>query len=108
MSGVRKKANTRRKVVATPAPVAPPVRENANAAPSAGARLARIVMLEHAAGHLKQQQLADALGIGVRALQHKLSVARGVTDTDLRLAAAALDQRAGEIAALAARMRDAT
>ena len=82
------------------------VRENPNSA-SAGARLARIVMLERAAGHLKQQQVADALGIGVRALQHKLAVARGVTDTDLRLAASALEQRAAEITALANRMREA-
>lgn len=82
------------------------VRENTNSG-TAGARLARIVMLEHAAGHLKQQQVADALGIGVRALQHKLSVARGVTDSDLRLAAGALDQRAAEITALANRMREA-
>lgn len=107
MNGVRKKANTRRKAAAKPATVVPPVRENTNTA-SAGARLARIVMLEHAAGHLKQQRLAEALGVGVRALQHKLGVARGVTDTDLRLAAAALDQRAGEISALATRMREAT
>ncbi|KQM92213.1 hypothetical protein ASE70_14965 [Sphingomonas sp. Leaf22] len=64
-------------------------------------------MLEHAAGHLKQQQLADALGIGIRALQHKLSVSRGVMDSDLTLAATALEKRAGEIAALANRMREA-
>lgn len=107
MSGVRKKANSVQKLAAELAPAPTPVRENTNT-PSAGARLARIVMLEHAAGHLKQQQLADALGIGIRALQHKLSVSRGVMDSDLTLAAAALDKRAAEIIALATRMREAT
>lgn len=47
------------------------------------------------------------MGIGVRSLQSKLDVTRGVSDADMRLAAAALEQRAGEMTALAAQMRDA-
>lgn len=82
------------------------VREKANS-PSMGQTAARMVLLERAAGHLKQGPLADAMGIGVRALQSKIDGTRGITDPDLRLAAAALDQRATEIARLAASMREA-
>ncbi|KQM79330.1 hypothetical protein ASE70_05530 [Sphingomonas sp. Leaf22] len=64
-------------------------------------------MFDRAASHLKQKRLADALGIGLRALQYKIAVARGVSDHDLLLAAAALDQLCREIAALGTRLRDA-
>jgi len=82
------------------------VREKANA-PTIGATAARMVLLERAAGHLKQQPLAEAMAIGLRALQSKIDGTRGIHDADLRLAAAAIDQRAGELAALANQMREA-
>lgn len=84
----------------------PPVRQKANTS-SMGCTAARIMMLDRAAGYLGQAVLASALGIGVRALQHKLATARGVSDTDLRLAAAALDSRAETLASQAATMRSA-
>lgn len=82
------------------------VRKNANA-PTIGTTAARMVLLERAAGHLKQQPLADALDIGLRALQSKIDGSRRILDADLRLAAEAVEQRAGELAMLATQMREA-
>ncbi len=82
------------------------VREKANS-PSIGQTAARVMMLEKAVSHLKQKPLAEAMGITHRNLQQKLAVERSVFDGDLQLAAAALDQRATEIAGLAASMRAA-
>lgn len=61
----------------------------------------RIVLLQGAADRLGQAVVAKALGISVRALRYKLSVARGVTDGNLRDAATALE-RDGQIALNAA------
>lgn len=85
---------------------ATPVREKTNA-PTIGTTAARMVLLERAAGHLKQQPLADAMGIVKRGLQSKIDGTRPIFGEDLRLAAAAIDQRAGELAALAHQMREA-
>lgn len=104
MSGVRKKANGT--VQAVTSQDASPVREKSNA-PTIGTTAARMVLLERAAGHLKQQTLADAMDIGLRALQSKIDGTRGILNADLRLAAEALDRRAGELAALAIQMREA-
>ncbi len=82
------------------------VRENTNTR-TMGQTAARMVLLEKAAGYLKQGPLADALSIGVRALQSKIDGSRGIAGPDLRLGAAALDQRAAEITALADQMREA-
>lgn len=105
MSGVRKKANSST-VQAAALQEAATVREKTNA-PAIGTTAARMVLLERAAGHLKQQPLADLMGIGLRALQSKIDGTRGIQDADLRLAAAAVDQRAAELAALATQMREA-
>ncbi len=82
------------------------VRKNTNIR-TFGEEAARLVMFDRAASHLKQKRLADALGIGLRALQYKIAVARGVSDHDLLLAAGALDQLGREIAALGTRLREA-
>lgn len=82
------------------------VRKNTNA-PTIGATAARMVLLERAAGHLKQQPLADAMDIGLRALQSKIDGTRRILDADLRLAAEAVDQRAGELTMLATQMGEA-
>lgn len=105
MSAVREKTNSSTVQAAVPQEAAP-VREKTNA-PTIGKIAARMVLLERAAGHLKQQPLADAMAIGVRALQSKIDGTRGIQNTDLRLAAAAIDQRASELAALANQMREA-
>lgn len=82
------------------------VRKTTNA-PTIGTTAACMVLLERAAGHLKQQPLADALDIGLRALQSKIDGTRRILDADLRLAAEAVEQRAGELAMLATQMREA-
>lgn len=82
------------------------VRKNTNE-PTIGATAARMVLLERAAGHLKQQPLADAMDIGLRALQSKIDGTRRILDADLRLAAEAVEQRAGELTMLATQMREA-
>lgn len=102
---VRKKANGSAKQAVVPQATSP-VREKTNV-PTIGATAARMVLLERAAGHLKQQPLADAMDIGLRALQSKIDGTRGILNADLRLAAEALDQRAGDLAALATQMREA-
>ena len=48
----------------------------------------------------------EALGISRRAVNHKLSVDRGLTAGDLMLAAEAVDRRAAELANLAADLRE--
>ena len=40
-----------------------------------------------------KRELADALGIGVRSLNHKLNADRGVSNIDMVLAASALEAR---------------
>ncbi|WP_345876708.1 hypothetical protein [Sphingomonas sp. T9W2] len=85
---------------------AAPVREKTNA-PTIGTIAARMVLLERAAGHLKQQPLADAMDMKLRTLQSKLDATRGITNADLQRAADAVDQRASELAALANQMREA-
>lgn len=102
---VRKKANGSPKQAIVSQEIAP-VREKTNA-PTIGTTAARMVLLERAAGHLKQQPLADAMDIGLRALQSKIDGTRGILNADLRLAAEALDLRAGELTALAGQMREA-
>lgn len=102
---VRKKANGSAPPAATLQEAAP-VREKTNA-PTIGTTAARMVLLERAAGHLKQQPLADAMGIVKRGLQSKIDGTRPIFGDDLRLAAAAIDQRAGELAALATQLREA-
>ena len=82
------------------------VREKTNIA-TIGATAARMVLLERAAGHLKQQPLADAMGIVKRGLQSKIDGTRQIFGPDLLLAAEALEQRAGELTTLAAQLRDA-
>ena len=54
-------------------------------------------------GHDK---LAEALDIQPRSLRAKLNADRGVSNSDLLSAAAALDERAGKIVAHAQKLRD--
>jgi hypothetical protein len=66
----------------------------------------RMVGLETAAGMLGgQEKLADALGITVRGLRAKVSADRGVSNSDLLAAAAALDARAAMIVEHARKLR---
>lgn len=102
---VRKKASGSTKQAATSEDTAP-VREKTNE-PSIGTTAARIVLLERAAGHLKQQPLADALGIVKRGLQSKIDGTRPIFGDELVLAAEALEYRARELKTLAAQLRDA-
>lgn len=76
------------------------------AASAASVRLARLMLLEAAARMLGgQDRLATALGIQPRSLRAKLGADRGVSADDVELAAAALDRRAAEVAAHAAKLR---
>lgn len=78
------------------------------AAPSATAtRVARMLLLEQAARFVGgQDELAKALGIQTRSLRAKFAADRGVSDDDLRAAAAAMDARAAVIAKKAAKIRE--
>lgn len=62
---------------------------------------ARIGMLRRATDMVGQERMAEALDIQPRSLRAKLGVERGITDVDLRLAAAAVRARANEILAQA-------
>lgn len=67
--------------------------------------LARITLVRHAAGYVGSEALADAMGIGARALRAKLGADRGITDTDLTSSAAAVETRAHEMLRLVATIR---
>jgi len=53
-----------------------------------------------------QKHLAEALGIGARALRHKLSATHGISDENLLLAAVALEKQGERIASLAQKLRN--
>lgn len=68
--------------------------------------LARMMLLERAAVFAGgQDRLAEALGIKGRSLRKKFSADRGVSDDDMELAALAMEARAAEIIAHAAKLR---
>ncbi len=75
---------------------------------SIGHRAARIGLLQRAATHVGPADLAEALGIEPRSLRAKLSADRGISDTDLRSAAAAVEARADALLAQARAIRAAT
>ncbi|WEK43638.1 MAG: hypothetical protein P0Y64_02050 [Candidatus Sphingomonas colombiensis] len=79
--------------------------------PKNGNRLAikvrRVVLFDRARSALGgAAPLAEALGITARAVNHKLSVDRGLTPGDILLAAEAVDARAAELVKLAADLRE--
>ena len=79
-----------------------PIYEN-----SLAAKVRRVVLFDRARVALGgAAPLAEALGISRRAVNHKLSVDRGLTAGDLMLAAEAVDRRAAELANLAADLRE--
>jgi hypothetical protein len=68
--------------------------------------LRRLLLLDRARIVLGgAEKLATALGIGRRAVNHKLAAERSLTNHDLELAARALDGRAREIDQLASDIR---
>lgn len=69
-------------------------------------RLVRVTMLQKAQEMIGQERLADGMGLAARSLRAKLSVDRGLSDADLLGAAGAVEARAAEMAALAARIRE--
>lgn len=73
----------------------------------AALRVARMMMLERAAGMLGgQAELAAALGIQPRSLRAKLTADRGVSNGDLKAVADALVNRADAVRSLAEKIRD--
>jgi len=52
-----------------------------------------------------KKALADALGVGVRSLNHKLNADRGVSNLDLFVAAKTLETRAAKMMQHAAKLR---
>lgn len=81
--------------------------EPQNGSLSIGQRAARIRMLQRASEFVGPVQLADALGLQPRSLRAKLSVDRGVSNDDLRWAAAAMERRIEEIQAQVRDIREA-
>lgn len=75
----------------------------ARSAPS----MARMMGLDTAAMMLGGRHiLAEALGLAPRTIRAKLSAERGITEMELRLAAAALEERAAQLSEHARKMRD--
>lgn len=67
----------------------------------------RLVLLERAREALGgAARLGDAIGIGRRAINHKLAADRGLSNAELRAVAKALDARASSTAALATSIRE--
>lgn len=80
---------------------------NGNSAPALATRVRRVVLFDRARVALGgAEQLAKAVSISRRAVNHKLSVDRVLSDADLLLAAEAVEHRAAELARLAADLRE--
>lgn len=80
------------------------VPKSGNSRPFATA-VRRVALFDKAAAELGAQNLADAMGISRRAVNHKIATDRGLSDADLRAAADAVAARAGALAQLARDMR---
>lgn len=80
-----------------------------NAATVLGRKVRRLVLLDRAREMLGgATKLGEALGIGRRAVNHKLVAERGLSDGEIGAVAAALDARAEQLRQLAADMRALT
>lgn len=84
----------------------PPVLTHGNTTPM-WKSVRRLLLLDRAREALGgAARLAEAIGIGRRAINHKLAADRRVSNAELRAVAVALDARASSIAALAVSIRE--
>lgn len=75
--------------------------------PAPSFAVTRMMGLDTAAAMMGgQRPLADAIGIGPRALRAKLAAERGVSNADLLLAAGALEKRAARLAEHGRKLRE--
>ena len=83
-----------------------PVLTNGNTLSPMARAVRRLVLLDRARTALGGAAcLADILGIGRRAVNHKLAADRGLSAGEIAAVSNALDQRAAELSALANDMR---
>lgn len=71
-----------------------------------GEKAARIRLLRVAGEYVGHEVLARSLGIQERSLRAKLTADRGIEDSDLRIAADAIEAKASAMMAHAAQMRE--
>jgi hypothetical protein len=69
-------------------------------------RLMRVTLLQKAQEFVGQERLAEGMGLASRSLRAKLSIDRGLSDADLLGAASAVEARAAELTAFAAKIRE--